>query len=432
MGAYTSAFLALALLAIRTSGQSIIPNITGNCVSGTYSTSNPSSWFLQDQSISTIPANLDPAKHSFVAQSNARNIRFATNDDRAHFDMHAPPNNGAIRASWSRYMLRGKVSLQIAASNALGMSTGFITFSDSEDEIDFEMIGSEPTSVYTNIFYKGLPEFWRMSKAEIGHIDQMHTLTIDWTKTSIKWIVNGVTIRTVTAGSEDLESRMLPNGEHWFPNTPSLPMFSLWQGAWAGTAGWTPDIAHTASFGDLTVQCYDDNDQPVPEWPVGSSSYVYPPAAGIEAVTPSKRSSEASIPGCTEYTVVNEGETCQSLAKAQGKALPELLAMNPQLKYDCRVLEPGSRICVKRSVFNQPAKEEEKVAMKKTCSMDTAAEGDTCESIALRNRVSARQLSEWNAVECKSSTVGSPLIPGTILCVSEPVVKRRRRAADEL
>ncbi|KAJ3174336.1 hypothetical protein HDU88_000304 [Geranomyces variabilis] len=411
MSAYTSAFLALALLATRTSGQSIIPNITGNCVSGTYSTSNPSSWLLQDQSITTIPANLDPAKHIFVAQSNARNIRFATNDDRAHFDMHAPPNNGPIRASWSRYMLRGKVSLQIAASNALGMSTGFITFSDSEDEIDFEMIGSEPTSVYTNIFSKGLPEFWRMTKAEIGHIDQMHTLTIDWTKTSIKWIVNGVTIRTVTAGSEDLESRMLPN---------------------AGTASWTPDIAHTASFGDLTVQCYDDNDQPVPEWPVGSSSYVYPPAVGTEAVTPSKRSSETSIPGCTEYTVVNEGETCQSLAKAQGKALPELLAMNPQLKYDCRVLEPGSRICVKRSVFNQPAKEDEKVAMKKTCSMDTAAEGDTCESIALRNRVSARQLSEWNAVECASSTAGSPLAPGTILCVSEPVVKRRRRAADEL
>ncbi|KAI8916583.1 concanavalin A-like lectin/glucanase domain-containing protein, partial [Powellomyces hirtus] len=201
--------------------------------------------------------------------------------DRVYFDLKAPPDNAVVRAAWSRYMLYGKITVQLASSKAPGMCSAFITFSDVEDEIDFEMIGAAPNSAYTNVFYKGIAEYTHSTSANIGDISALHTYEIDWTSTAIKWSVDGKLLRTVTPGSENAKSTKLPKGQNWFPNTPSLVMFSIWQGlcttnahensSLAGNADWRTAKQQTASFKNFKVQCYNDKNQPVPEWPVGSS-----------------------------------------------------------------------------------------------------------------------------------------------------------------
>ncbi|KAJ3017010.1 hypothetical protein HKX48_003763 [Thoreauomyces humboldtii] len=226
---------------------------------------------------------------------------------RAYFDLHAPPNNGVVRGAWSRYMLHGKVTVTMAANAAPGMVSSFITFSDVGDEIDYEFTGNAPNTAWTNVYYRGIPETSvHSTTATVKTIANLHTYTIDWTSTYIKWYVDNVLIRTVTVGSEDAKSThlaaLLPKGQHWFPNTPSLVLFSIWEGTWAGTANWNTAAVQTASFASMSIQCYDNTDKAVAEWPVGSAAFKYGNGGLSSSSVASPVSSSSSVKASTSST----------------------------------------------------------------------------------------------------------------------------------
>ena len=58
-----------------------------------------------------------------------------------------------------------------------------------------------------------------------------HTYTIDWKHDSLTWLVDGVVVRTLLK-SQSLSS-LNPSGPKWFPETPSLIQFGVWDASYA-------------------------------------------------------------------------------------------------------------------------------------------------------------------------------------------------------
>lgn len=118
--------------------------------------------------------------------------------------------------------------------------------------------------------------------------DQYHMYTIDWKHDRLTWLIDDVPVRTVYR--ENSSSPMTPPGERWFPSTPSQIQISIWGGGdsenwgtadWAGgPIDWNNNQYYFASYNNLSIQCYDDDDKPVPSWPntIDTVSISYPPS----------------------------------------------------------------------------------------------------------------------------------------------------------
>lgn len=105
--------------------------------------------------------------------------------------------------------------------------------------------------------------------------DQYQTYTIDWRHDKLTWLINDVAVRIVYKFNST--SPMTPPEERWFPSTPSQIQISIWGGGdspdW-GTSDWSGGPIHWgsnqqyfATYNNLSIQCYDDEDNPVSSWP---------------------------------------------------------------------------------------------------------------------------------------------------------------------
>lgn len=65
-------------------------------------------------------------------------------------------SSGTVLASTS-YMWYGNVKAKMKSSRGSGVVTAFILLSDVKDEIDFEFIGSDLSTVQTNYYFQALP-----------------------------------------------------------------------------------------------------------------------------------------------------------------------------------------------------------------------------------------------------------------------------------
>ena len=112
-----------------------------------------------------------------------------------------------------------------------GVLTTFITMSDAQDEIDWEILGGRKTGATTNIFYKGIPEYGIHSTfgaiPNDGTIEGSHVYSIDWTRKSIIFSIDDVVVRTYLNDANAV-SPATPAGQKWFPNTPSRVQFAIW------------------------------------------------------------------------------------------------------------------------------------------------------------------------------------------------------------
>ncbi|KAF9411284.1 hypothetical protein BGZ94_001384 [Podila epigama] len=151
-----------------------------------------------------------------------------------------PETGGGIGATVhsSRWLKYGTIEARLkTAANQPGPVSSFILISPiSGDEIDFEIVGKDPTDMQTNFYYKvqpGRPVNYGFAK----HIDvgldtslEYHTYKLEWTETEMKWYFDGVLKRTQLA-SEAVGS---------YPDTPMRVAFGLWDGGYGnpGTAEW--------------------------------------------------------------------------------------------------------------------------------------------------------------------------------------------------
>ncbi|KAF9917826.1 hypothetical protein BX616_011178 [Lobosporangium transversale] len=151
-----------------------------------------------------------------------------------------PETGGGIGATVhaSRWMKYGTIEARIkTASNQPGPVSSFILISStSGDEVDFEVVGKDPTDVQTNFYYKVQPGH-EVNYGNAKHIDvgvdtslDYHTYKLEWTETEMKWYFDDVLKRT-TAAVEAVGQ---------YPDTPMRAAFGLWDGGYGneGTAEW--------------------------------------------------------------------------------------------------------------------------------------------------------------------------------------------------
>ncbi|KAI8922953.1 concanavalin A-like lectin/glucanase domain-containing protein [Entophlyctis helioformis] len=228
--------------------------------------------------------------------------------------------NGTIglgtRMSTTRYMLYGKITGRFKAAIDPGAVTTLITWSDTQstlasgeviqDEIDWEIVGRDPTRPETNVFTAKALDYERNSHG--GPIngtvtaDEVHDFTIDWRSDRIDFGIDGVLYRSLLKNeSVAANPANLPQGAAWYPETPSRVQISIWDGgvgpssSWAGGAiNWGSRNKITALFEWVEIQCYDNADNPVRRWAADGSGPTAETPSSADVAT-SNRNAGASI-----------------------------------------------------------------------------------------------------------------------------------------
>ncbi|KAG0337312.1 hypothetical protein BG000_005572 [Podila horticola] len=149
-----------------------------------------------------------------------------------------PETGGGATVHSSRWMKYGTIEARLkTASNQPGPVSSFILISPiSGDEIDFEIVGKDPTDMQTNFYYKVQPGrevnygFAQHINVDLDTSADYHTYKLEWTATEMKWYFDGVLRRT------QLASAAAGN----YPDTPMRVAFGLWDGGYGnpGTAEW--------------------------------------------------------------------------------------------------------------------------------------------------------------------------------------------------
>jgi beta-glucanase (GH16 family) len=152
----------------------------------------------------------------------------------AEFVINTETNAPTIESEW--YIFFGTVEVVLKASEGQGVVSSFVLESDDLDEIDWEWLGGDFTTVESNYFGKGDTTtydraiYHPVSNPQLG----FHTYTIDWTSDYVKWSIDGAVVRTLTYAEAKSGTR--------FPQTPMKVKIGNWVGgsstAPKGTVQW--------------------------------------------------------------------------------------------------------------------------------------------------------------------------------------------------
>ncbi|KAL3229497.1 putative glycosidase CRH2 [Nakaseomyces bracarensis] len=196
-----------------------------------------------------------------------------------------PKYSGGSVLSSTRYMWYGKMSAKIKSSHLAGVVSAFIMFSNVQDEVDFEFVGTDLETVQTNYYFQGILNYTNSANLSASNtFENFHTYEVDWHPDYITWSIDGVVGRTLYKNSTYNET----SGEYEFPQTPAKVQLSIWPGgnstnapgtiAWAGGAiNWdAPDIQDPGYYymvlQEANITCYDP---PAGATINGSKSYIF-------------------------------------------------------------------------------------------------------------------------------------------------------------
>lgn len=97
------------------------------------------------------------------------------------------------------YIFFGRIDVKMRAAPGQGIVSSIVLESDDLDEIDWEFLGGNTAQVETNYFGKGNTSTYDRATYLAVSTPQttIHTYTIDWTKDSVVWMIDGTTVRTL-------------------------------------------------------------------------------------------------------------------------------------------------------------------------------------------------------------------------------------------
>lgn len=179
----------------------------------------------------------------------------------------------------------GKIKATLKSSHLAGVVTAFILFSNAQDEIDFEFIGSDLTTTQSNYYYEAILNNTNVRNGTTTNtFENYHTYEVDWKEDELTWSIDGEAFRTLK--KEDTYNET--TGEYYYPQTPSRVQVSIWPGgdadnsagtiAWAGGAiDWDSDDIKDYGYyymllKNITIECYDPPSRALID---GDFSYVY-------------------------------------------------------------------------------------------------------------------------------------------------------------
>ncbi|KAJ6187404.1 hypothetical protein N7519_002312 [Penicillium mononematosum] len=195
----------------------------------------------------------------------------------------------------NHYIWYGKISGKFKSSRGKGVVTAFILLSDVKDEIDYEWVGADLTTVQTNYYWQGVLDWHNSGNITVDGEDTFndwHTYEIDWTPEKVDWIVDGSVQRTLKKDDTYNET----SKQYEFPQTPARLQMSLWPAGQASNAQGTIDWAggeidwnsediqdpgyYYATVGEVSVKCYD---APSDAKKDGDKAYIYANSAAMES-----------------------------------------------------------------------------------------------------------------------------------------------------
>ena len=138
----------------------------------------------------------------------------------------------------------GKLEVVMRASTGKGTVSSLVLQSADLDEIDWEWLGADTSHVQSNFFGKG-----DTSTYDRGGVHQMadptaafHTYTIDWTKDSMKWLIDGNVVRETTYSDPKAK------GGARYPQTPMEVKMGSWIGCASQAAAEDPKTKGTCEW----------------------------------------------------------------------------------------------------------------------------------------------------------------------------------------
>jgi len=181
----------------------------------------------------TITVDFTQGKSSYFTEATGTSLTYDSTNG-ANFIMDAEGVAPTITSNF--YIFFGKVSVTMQAAPGVGIVSSFVMESDDLDEIDWEWLGGDTTQVESNYFGKGNTTTYDRAIYHPVSTPQttMHTYTIDWSKESIIWSIDGTEVRTLLYTDA-------VDGKN-FPQTPMVVKMGNWDGGAssesAGTIEW--------------------------------------------------------------------------------------------------------------------------------------------------------------------------------------------------
>lgn len=196
-----------------------------------------------------------------------------------------PQNSTGTVLSSAFYVWYGKVSARFKSSHNAGVISSSILYSNVEDEIDVEFIGSALKQPQSNFYYQGLLNYTNeVNLSASNTYEDWHTYEVDWKEESITWSIDGVQQRVL----KKADTFNITTKQYMFPQTPSRIQLSIWAGGdssnsqgiidWAGgeidwDASDFEDPGYLYAAVDyIEVECYEP---PAGTKIEGNTSYIY-------------------------------------------------------------------------------------------------------------------------------------------------------------
>ncbi|KAJ1646212.1 putative glycosidase CRH2 [Coemansia asiatica] len=206
----------------------------------------------------------NPSSAAFVSQFEPSNAKQANNELELTLVKQGDGKGFGATVINTRAIQYGTVTT-VMRSGCLsgGVVSSFIIRNDRiGDEIDFEFVGADKSTVQSNYYWHDQLDYTKMIKSPVvaDTTANYHTYGIQWTPDKIVWSVNGNAFRTVNrADTWDSASNTFK-----YPDAEAYVSYSIWDGGsgakgtsdWAGGAiqwGQGPFVMGVKS---LTIDCY--------------------------------------------------------------------------------------------------------------------------------------------------------------------------------
>ena len=143
-------------------------------------------------------------------------------DDGAEFTINQKGDSPTIQSNF--YLFFGVVEVIFKAATGQGVVSSIVLESNDLDEVDWEWLGGNTTSVETNYFGKGdTSTFDRAIYYDVENpMSDFQNYTVDWNQDRLQWIINGDVVRTLNYSAAQNGSR--------YPQTPMNVRLGIWAG----------------------------------------------------------------------------------------------------------------------------------------------------------------------------------------------------------
>ncbi|KAF2170512.1 glycoside hydrolase family 16 protein [Zasmidium cellare ATCC 36951] len=215
-------------------------------------------------------------------------------DDGASMPLTKKGDTVTVKSNF--YIFWGTVEIIMKAAAGTGIISTVILLSDDLDEIDWEIMGGNSSTVENNYYGWGnTSQFNSEYPALDGAQSDYHNYTINWTKDKIQWILNNNTVREASYDS--------PGN---YPQTPARVQFGVWCGGCSESEGTRQWAGGDTNFDQAPFTMYVKSIR-ITDGTTNSSSYSYGDNTGsYESIKVEEGESEA-------YKAINKLSTTQKV-----------------------------------------------------------------------------------------------------------------------